>query len=67
MHVTPFQLTYSRPPAVPPLPPNYTEVMSLSALQQQQEQCSEDPVFQSHDILQPFTQVAVICQLKLYT
>lgn len=33
-------------------------------LPQQQKQRSEDPVFQSHEILQPFTQVAIIWPLK---
>lgn len=33
-------------------------------LLQQQKQLSEDPVFQSHEILQPFTQVAIIWPLK---
>lgn len=30
----------------------------------QQKQDSEDPVFQSHEILQPFTQVAIIWPVK---
>lgn len=36
-----------------------------SGLLRQQEQRSEDPVFQSHGILQPFTQVAVIWPINI--